>query len=101
RSHNGARLAFLGSEHVLWATGDQVEKEAPQDVNNINGKVLRFDLDGQIPEDNPIPGSYTYALGFRNMQGMIVTPKGVIYTSEHGDATEDEINRIVPGGNYG
>lgn len=101
RSHTGARLAFHGSEHILWATGDQYVNSNPQDVDNINGKVLRMDLDGNVPSDNPFPKSYVYALGFRNMQGLAVTPEGTIYISEHGDATEDEINLIQPGGNYG
>jgi glucose/arabinose dehydrogenase len=101
RSHTGARLAFHGPESILWATGDQFVKEYPQDVNNLNGKVLRMTLDGDIPHDNPSPDSYVYALGFRNMQGMAVTPEGTIYISEHGDATEDEINLIMPKGNYG
>lgn len=101
RSHAGARLAFHGPERILWATGDQYEKEAPQDMSNINGKVIRMDLDGKIPDDNPFPNSYVYALGFRNMQGLVVTPSGTIYTSEHGDATEDEINLILSGRNYG
>lgn len=101
RSHTGARLAFHGPEHILWATGDQFLKDAPQDMNNLNGKVLRMDLEGNVPDDNPFPGSYIYALGFRNMQGLTVTPSGTIYASEHGDATEDELNLIQPGGNYG
>src|SRR5690606_11050797 len=63
RSHTGARLAFHGPERILWATGDQYVKEYPQDVNNLNGKVLRMDLDGNIPHDNPFPDSYVYALG--------------------------------------
>ena len=101
RSHTGARLAFHGPEHILWATGDQYVKGYPQDMDNLNGKVLRMDLDGNVPEDNPFPNSYVYALGFRNMQGLTVTPSGTIYVSEHGDATEDELNLILPGGNYG
>lgn len=101
RSHTGARLAFHGPERLLWATGDQFAKAYPQDLNNLNGKVLRMDLDGNVPDDNPYPGSYVYAYGFRNMQGMAVTPDGTVYVSEHGDATEDELNLIVPKGNYG
>lgn len=101
RSHTGARLAFHGPERILWATGDQFEKSYPQDLNNLNGKVLRMDLNGDIPDDNPFPNSYVYAYGFRNMQGMSVTPEGTIYISEHGDATEDELNLILPRGNYG
>lgn len=100
-SHTGSRLAFHGTNCILWATGDQAKYEAPQDLNNPNGKVLRFDLEGEIPTDNPIPNSLVYAYGFRNMQGMVVTPDQKIYTSEHGDATEDEINLIHPGKNYG
>ena len=101
RSHTGARLAFHGPDRILWATGDQYVKEYPQDMDNLNGKVLRMDLDGNIPDDNPFPNSYVYALGFRNMQGLTVTPTGTIYVSEHGDATEDELNLILPGDNYG
>lgn len=101
RSHTGARLAFHGPEHILWATGDQFVKEYPQDLNSLHGKVLRMDLEGKVPKDNPYPDSYVYAYGFRNMQGMAVTPEGTIYVSEHGDATEDELNLIVPKGNYG
>ena len=101
RSHTGARLAFHGPDRILWATGDQFVKDYPQDLNNLNGKVLRMDLDGNVPDDNPYPDSYVYAFGFRNMQGMTVTPEGAIYISEHGDATEDELNLIVPRGNYG
>ncbi|NGF56393.1 c-type cytochrome [Parapedobacter sp. SGR-10] len=101
KSHSGSRLAFHTPRRILWATGDQAIKGATQDPNSFHGKVLRMDLDGNIPDDNPTPGSYVYALGFRNMQGLVVTPKGQIYTSEHGDASDDEINRIVGNGNYG
>ncbi|NGF56434.1 quinoprotein glucose dehydrogenase [Parapedobacter sp. SGR-10] len=101
RGHTGSRLAFQGKERILWATGDQAIKEDTQDLSSANGKILRMDLEGNIPDDNPFPRSYVYAFGFRNMQGMVVTPQGAIYTSEHGDATDDEVNLIVPKGNYG
>lgn len=101
KGHSGSRLAFHGKDCILWATGDQAHYEAPQDLSNPNGKVLRLDLEGKIPSDNPMPNSYVYAYGFRNMQGMVVTPDQRIYTSEHGDATEDEINLIRAGKNYG
>lgn len=101
RGHTGSRLAWDGAERVLWATGDQARKETVQNLEEPYGKVLRMDLDGNIPGDNPIQGSYVYAWGFRNMQGMVVTPEGKIYISEHGDATEDEVNLVRPGGNYG
>lgn len=101
RGHTGARLAWHGTERLLWATGDQALKETVQNMEEPYGKILRMDLDGNIPDDNPIPGSYVYAWGFRNMQGIVVTPENKIYISEHGDATEDEVNLIQPKGNYG
>ena len=94
KSHNGARLAFHGPERLLWATGDQTLKETVQDLKESNGKILRMDLDGHIPDDNPIPGSYVYAWGFRNMQGMVVTPENKIYISEHGDAIASPCSEI-------
>lgn len=99
--HTGSRLAWDGPQRVLWATGDQALKQTVQNLEEPYGKVLRMDLDGNIPDDNPIKGSYVYAWGFRNMQGMVVTSDGKIYISEHGDATEDEVNLVKPSGNYG
>lgn len=101
RGHTGARLAWDGPERLLWATGDQALKETVQNLEEPYGKILRMDLDGNIPDDNPIDGSYVYAWGFRNMQGMVVTPEKKIYISEHGDATEDEVNLVEAKGNYG
>lgn len=101
KTHSGSRLAFHSPERILWATGDQAFRDAPQDPDSPYGKILRMDLDGNVPDDNPVSGSYVYALGFRNMQGLVVTPNGQIYTSEHGDASDDEVNRILPNGNYG
>jgi len=101
RGHTGSRLAWDGPERILWATGDQALKETVQNLEEPYGKVLRMDLDGNIPDDNPLEKSYVYAWGFRNMQGMVVTPENRIYVSEHGDATEDEVNLVKPRGNYG
>ena len=101
RGHTGSRLAWDGPERILWATGDQALKETVQNLLEPYGKILRMDLDGNIPDDNPLEKSYVYAWGFRNMQGMVVTPENKIYISEHGDATEDEVNLIRPRGNYG
>lgn len=99
--HNGARLAFSKDGKLLWATGDVHSKTHAQDSTTLNGKILRMEWDGSIPADNPIKGSYVYAWGFRNMQGLSVSDSGDIYTSEHGDAIEDEVNLIEPLRNYG
>ncbi len=99
--HNGARIAFDKDGKLLWATGDAHSQTSAQDSSSLNGKILRMNIDGSVPEDNPISGSLVYAWGFRNMQGLTVSDSGTIYTSEHGDAIEDEINRIMPLRNYG
>ena len=99
--HNGSRISFSKRGKLLWATGDAHSKTFAQDSTSLNGKILRMNIDGSVPADNPIPGSLVYAWGFRNMQGLTVSDNGTVYTSEHGDAIEDEINRIMPLQNYG
>jgi glucose/arabinose dehydrogenase len=99
--HNGSRLLFDNEGYLYWATGDAHSLTHAQDSTTLNGKVLRMTEDGHIPTDNPIANSYVYAWGFRNIQGMTLTAKGNIMTSEHGDAIEDEINWVRPRHNYG
>jgi PQQ-dependent dehydrogenase (s-GDH family) len=68
------------------------------------GKILRVNLDGSIPNDNPVLGgvrSHVYTYGHRNPQGMAFGPDGRLYESEHGQDTDDEVNRIDAGRNYG
>ncbi|MCH7400715.1 PQQ-dependent sugar dehydrogenase [Belliella kenyensis] len=100
-AHNGSRIKFSHDRKILWATGDAYGFDNAQSDESLNGKVLRINLDGSIPKDNPDPKSYVWAKGFRNIQGLTLDDKGNIFTSEHGDAIEDEINLIQKGGNYG
>jgi glucose/arabinose dehydrogenase len=108
RFHNGGRLA-IGPDGKLYAgTGDALVPQLAQDLDSLAGKILRINLDGSIPEDNPFPGSPVYSLGHRNPQGLAFQPEtGVLFAVEHGPSGEfglccrDELNRIVPGGNYG
>lgn len=99
--HNGSRLAISSKGKLVWATGDAQQFQNPQSEKSLNGKILRLNIDGTVPDDNPIKGSYLWAKGFRNMQGLTFSKKGFMYTSEHGDALEDEVNLIMRGGNYG
>jgi PQQ-dependent dehydrogenase (s-GDH family) len=68
------------------------------------GKSLRLNLDGSIPDDNPVikgVRSHIFTYGHRNMQGIDFAPSGTLYASEQGPKTDDEVNILVPGGNYG
>ena len=67
------------------------------------GKILRMELDGSVPIDNPlIEGvrSHIYSVGHRNPLGLVFGPAG-LYDSEHGPEVDDEVNLIVAGRNYG
>jgi PQQ-dependent dehydrogenase (s-GDH family) len=68
------------------------------------GKTLRLNLDGSIPGDNPVINgvrSHIYTYGHRNPQGIDFGPDGTIYSSEQGPKTDDEINVLKSGANYG
>ena len=73
-----------------------------QDPAVSSGKILRLELDGSIPPDNPFGvGSPVFSLGHRNPQGLAVRPDGLLLAVEHGTNENDEVNLIEPGGNYG
>jgi hypothetical protein len=72
-----------------------------QDLESLQGKVLRLNLDGTVPADNPFPGSYVFTFGNRNSQGLALGPNGLIYSSEHGQNSDDELNLLSPGRNCG
>lgn len=97
--HDGSRLVALNHQ-IYMSTGDATNTSLPQDINSYAGKILRFDFNGSVPNDNPIPGSYIYSWGHRNPQGLYYA-NNMLYSSEHGPSTDDEINIITKGGNYG
>ncbi len=73
-----------------------------QDPTTQNGKIHRFNIDGSIPTDNPIYGNSFYTRGHRNPQGLMYNPNlDLIYDVEHGDRSDDEINILHAGMNYG
>lgn len=73
-----------------------------QDPTTDNGKIHRYNMDGSIPADNPIPGNSFYTRGHRNPQGLVYhSDLGILYDIEHGDRTDDEINILEKGMNYG
>lgn len=101
-SHNGSRIIVDDAGMFLMSIGDAMSGSAMvQDLSTSYGKVLRFDPEGGIPADNPIPGSYVYNWGHRNPQGLVKASNGRIYNSAHGAGYDDEVNIMLPDRNYG
>lgn len=98
--HNGCRLVISNDNKLLATTGDASDQTLSQSFDSKNGKVLRFNLDGTIPGDNPDPASPVWSLGHRNAQGLVFVNDS-LFSSEHGPDTDDEINMIHRAGNYG
>ncbi|MFM2387535.1 MAG: hypothetical protein RL660_2292 [Bacteroidota bacterium] len=106
-NHNGGPIKIGPDGKLYWTVGDGFDNNLPQDLNSLNGKILRLNLDGTIPSDNPFPNSYIWTYGHRNVQGL-AWQEGTnrLFVTEHGpssptDCCIDEINIIEKGKNYG
>jgi aldose sugar dehydrogenase len=100
--HNGGRLAFGLDGKLYVSVGNAQDRSHSQDMRRPNGKILRINPDGSIPADNPFPGSPIYALGFRNPFGLAIQPEtGRVFATDNGGGSNDELNLVRPGGNYG
>jgi glucose/arabinose dehydrogenase len=99
--HDGGRIRF-GPDGLLYITvGDASNSSLAQDVASLAGKVLRINRDGTTPRGNAF-GSPLYSWGHRNPQGIDWHPAtGDLWASEHGNSSNDEINVIQGGANYG
>jgi len=98
--HNGCRLVISPDLKLFITTGDAAIQSLPQNTNSVNGKVLRINLDGSIPADNPVAGNAYWSFGHRNPQGLVFA-NNILYSSEHGPNNDDEVNIIQKGRNYG
>ena len=121
--HGGGRLAIGPDGKLYLSRGDHganflqnycltnraqdlpsAAEVAVRDWSTYQGKVLRLELDGSIPRDNPtIQGvrSHIYSYGLRNPQGLSFGATGLLYASEHGPSIDDEVDLIQAGKNYG
>lgn len=106
--HHGANDLHVGPDGKLWwSVGDNVPSISnAQALTNIYGKILRFNLDGSIPADNPfvnVPGANPaiYAYGLRNPFRFGFLPDGRAITEDTGSSYWEELNVIQRGGNYG
>lgn len=121
--HNAGRLKFGPDSKLYLTIGDMghnqlgnyclpVESQriptaaelSKSDFASYVGKSLRINLDGSVPADNPVINgvrSHVFTYGHRNPQGLDFAPDGTLYSSEQGPKTDDEVNILRAGGNYG
>lgn len=101
-NHNGGRILFGPDDKLYVVIGDNAQPSNSQDrTNNLRGKILRLNPDGSIPGTNPF-GTRIWAYGIRNSIGFAFDPQGGrLWESENGPGCNDEVNRIVKGGNHG
>ncbi|GHA70583.1 PQQ-dependent sugar dehydrogenase [Cognatilysobacter bugurensis] len=106
-NHFGSRIAFDGKGHVFISQGDRNDRPTAQKLDMLQGKIVRLNLDGSVPQDNPFVGTpgarpEIWSYGHRNAQSLAVDPRtGTLWEAEHGPRGGDEINLPAPGKNYG
>jgi aldose sugar dehydrogenase len=103
----GSRIAFDGKGHVFVTQGDRFDRMRAQSLSVPEGKLMRLDMDGGVPADNPFVGRkdalpQIWSYGHRNSQGLAIDPRtGTLWESEHGPRGGDELNLPERGKNYG
>lgn len=111
-NHFGSRIVFDGMPpgsggHVFISQGERNDRPTAQKLDMLQGKLVRLNLDGSVPADNPFVGRKDarpeiWSYGHRNSQGLAIDPRtGRVWESEHGPRGGDEINLPQPGKNYG
>lgn len=101
RHHNAGRLK-VGPDGLLYATIGDLHDSSNGQRLNLYGTVIRMNLDGTPAAGSPFPEQpYVYAMGFRDPQGIAWDSSGQLYATEHGPTSNDEIDRVQIGGNYG
>ncbi|MDD3648106.1 MAG: PQQ-dependent sugar dehydrogenase [Candidatus Dojkabacteria bacterium] len=102
--HDGGRIKFGPDSKLYITTGDAGNEDLAQDIDSLNGKILRINDDGSIPDDNPF-GTAVWTFGHRNPQGLAWDDTGRLWATEHGRSGIlsgfDELNIIEKGKNYG
>ena len=108
KHHWGSRLVFDRAGKLFVTLGDRFHpRERAQALDSHLGKIVRIGMDGSVPADNPFlqqagasPEIWSY--GHRNVQGAALHPStGELWAHEHGPQGGDELNRVLPGRNYG
>lgn len=106
-NHFGSRIVFDGKGHVWISQGERNDRPTSQKLDMLQGKLVRLNLDGSVPTDNPFVGRKDarpeiWSYGHRNMQSLALDPRtGKVWEAEHGPKGGDEINLPEAGKNYG
>ena len=108
--HFGGRVLFAKDGSLFLSTGERSDRSTrpqAQDLKSGLGKIIRITTDGKPAAGNPFAGKANarpevYSYGHRNVQGIAFHPvTGDLWDAEFGPRGGDEINRVVPGKNYG
>jgi glucose/arabinose dehydrogenase len=105
--HGGCRMIVTSDGSLLVGTGDAAVGTNPEDLDSLGGKTLRLDRFTGAPwPDNPFadaagPRRYVHTFGHRNVQGVTERADGTLWSIEQGTFRDDEVNRLVNGGDYG
>jgi glucose/arabinose dehydrogenase len=106
-NHFGSRLVFDRDGYLFITLGENNDRPTAQDLDKLQGKIVRIYPDGKVPDDNPFVGQAgvrpeIWSYGHRNPQGAALNPwTGTLWENEHGPQGGDEINIIERGKNYG
>jgi len=106
-NHFGSRLVFDRDGYLFITLGENNDRPTAQDLDKLQGKIVRLYPDGRVPDDNPFVGQAgvrpeIWSYGHRNPQGAALNPwSGTLWENEHGPKGGDEINIIERGKNYG
>jgi aldose sugar dehydrogenase len=106
--HGGCRLLIDTAGSLLVGTGDAAIGTNPEDKQSLGGKTLRLNRFTGAPwPSNPFADAtnrnqrYVHTYGHRNVQGLSQRADGSLWSIEQGTGRDDEVNRLVTGGDYG
>ncbi len=107
--HNGGLMQFGADGKLYVGIGDTTFTALPQDLTELQGKILRIDPNGSslIPSDNPFVNTAgargeIWAYGFRNpFTGGMMPGTNRLFANDVGGDKWEEINEVVKGANYG
>ena len=106
-NHFGSRLVFDRDGYLFITLGENNDRPTAQDLDKLQGKIVRIYPDGKVPDDNPFVGQKNvrpeiWSYGLRNPQGAALNPwNGTVWENEHGPKGGDELNIVERGKNYG